>query len=401
MFLAALNVINRYFYFVFAATALLALTPGRKLRLPSSALFLTLMSLFILIFDPTNQDRILDMAKPFVYPMCYILGTSVFTYSPDAPVDLQKEERNISAAIFVMAGGALTRFILNMITNWSSTSRNVIDFWTKSEMAATGQAALASIAVAVAVAFLFANAGKLKKIIGIATLIMIVTYNLVLAGRTLFIMIALLAVVALLYQCITQKRKMTKTVIITLVVILVLITLYNSNAFGLKTTFETSNFYLRFYGGQYSQEMNEDSRMQYKMGHLSYFFDYPWGGEKISKLYGHHAHDLYLDLYNEAGIFALITVIIYIIASLSRMVKCLRSNRITSATKLLILCTYVGCNVQFWLEPITKGMPWLLAAYCFMDGAITYLLMREQDSQEAADSPALPLQTLPVNRKTN
>jgi hypothetical protein len=30
------------------------------------------------------------------------------------------------------------------------------------------------------------------------------------------------------------------------------------------------------------------------------------------------------------------------------------------------------------MEPILAGMPWLLASYCFIDGAVTYLLSEEK-----------------------
>ena len=382
-----LNVINRYFYFVIAAVLVLLLMPNAKVRLNRSAFLLVAVSMCTLLFDPNTQDRVLDMVKPFAYPLCYVLGTSVFTYRKGAPVDLQKEEKNISTAICVIAGGPLLRFILNMITNWGSTNRNVIDFWTKSEMAATGQAALACMAIAVAVAFLFSKAGNQKKIIGAAILLAIITYNLILAGRTIFVLILLIMMVAILYRCITEKIKIGKAVTIILVVLLVLVLLYNNNVFGIKTTVESSNFYLRFYGDKYSQELDEDSRLEYKLAYLSHFLDYPWGGYRIYDALGHSAHDLYLDLYSEAGVFAFIAIIAYIISSLSRMVKCLRSPRFTSPTKLLILCVYIACNIQFWLEPITRGMPWLLAAYCFIDGTITYLLMREQDSLDRVAVP--------------
>ena len=103
-----------------------------------------------------------------------------------------------------------------------------------------------------------------------------------------------------------------------------------------------------------------------------------WGGENINTLFGHRAHDLYLDTYDEAGLIALITIAIYIICSLSRMVKCLKCKSLSTQVKLLIACVYVACNIQFWLEPILRGVPWLLASYCFIDGAVSRLIKNER-----------------------
>ena len=45
---------------------------------------------------------------------------------------------------------------------------------------------------------------------------------------------------------------------------------------------------------------------------------------------------------------------------------------------IVIVCVYLVCNIQFWLEPIIRGVPWLLATYCFIDGTVTNLLGQEK-----------------------
>ena len=93
--------------------------------------------------------------------------------------------------------------------------------------------------------------------------------------------------------------------------------LYNLDLFGVKTAYESSNFYYRFTN---EQAIEEDARMTHKLAYLNYLLDYPWGGGNIRELYGHSAHDLYLDTYDESSIIAFITIIIYIILSLGRMI---------------------------------------------------------------------------------
>lgn len=380
MFLAALNMINRFYIFVLVALLIFLVAPKRKLRVNRSVFVLGILGIAVLIFNPQSNDRMLDMLKPFTYFLCYMMGFGLIQYKAYEPTDLRQDEQKVSSVIYVMAGGAFLHFLLNMITNLKVIKREmVIDFWTKSEMAATGQAALACLAVAISIAFLFTKVGKWKKFVAILTLALIVSYNLILAGRTIFVLIIVVLIAALVYLRTVEKKKISNVILICMAIILVLLILYQVNIFGIRTTVESSNFYLRFYGDASTQELNDDARWTHKLAYLEHFLKYPFGGGNIRNLYGHSAHDLYLDTYDESGVIAFLAIVIYIISSLIRMVKCVRNKNIALETRLLIFCVYLVCNIEFWLEPIMRGMPWLLTSYCFIDGAVTYLLMREKD----------------------
>ena len=385
MFLAALNFVNRFYICVYAAAILFVLTPNRKLRLNYSVLALLMLGVSTLLFDPTAQDAILDMVKPFTFALCFVLGAGLFRNKPDAAVDLQKEEKRVSSVVYVMAGGTFLHFLLNMFRNWSETQRSVLsDFWTRKEMSATGQAAMATLAVAVACSFLFGKVSRKKKAIAIVIVALVVAYNLVLAGRTLFALLLIALVVAGLFICIEEKKNILKPVLTWLMVAVVLVGLYNADAWGLRTQVESSNFYVRFYGGEdtlygdVTQDMGDDARMDHKAAFIKRMLDHPWGGGNIRAEYGHSAHDLYLDTYDEAGVFALCSVVAYIVGSLSRLRKCIKNKKFSIEFRVLMLCTYLICNIMFWMEPIIRGIPWLFAAYCFVDGAVTHLLMRER-----------------------
>lgn len=381
MFLAALNIVDRYYFCIYIAGALFLLTPNRKLRFNSSVAMLLLFGMAIILFNPTSQTTVLNMLKPFAFVLCYIMGFGLFQKRQNRELTLLEEEKRVSVVAYVLAAGTLLHFLLNMMINLGTTVRDeVLDFWTKSEMSATGQAALACLTVGVTIALLFSKVGLRKKLIAIAAIGLIVAYNLILAGRTLFLFIIITAAVAFLYLCIAQRRKSTKRVVVLVLAFLILVLVYNTNIFGVKTTVESSNFYLRFFGGQYTQGLGDDKRLEYKLAYIERFFDHMWGGGNIRKSFGHHAHDLYLDTYDDAGIFALLAIAVYIVSSLRRLWKCIRSKRISLQMRMLVLCTYVVSNMQFWLEPILRGIPWLLACYCFMDGAVSYLLLRAKET---------------------
>ena len=166
---------------------------------------------------------------------------------------------------------------------------------------------------------------------------------------------------------------------ILIVTVSIIVLAYNLDLFGIKTAIENSNFYNRF-NNEYSQDVTEDSRFESKLFFLKSMLGNLWGGGTIRASYGLYAHDLYFDTFDDFGIFAFLFIILYIISSIIRMIKCLKSKNIPFHTKQLIFCVYVIANIQFWLEPIMAGMPWLLAFYCIIDGTVATLLFYENES---------------------
>ena len=381
MFLSALNLINRFYYCIYFAVLFFILHPFRKMRLNASVIVLLVLGLSTMIFDPMARSGILSVIKPFTFVLCYILGFSIFQNKGWGELDLRREEKKTALIIYLMAAGTFVHFILNVVTNTDIGNRNIDDFWTKDTLAATGHAAIACISVGVAVAFLFSEKEKRKKILGIVMLVLIALCNLVLAGRTLFVLILITIGAAVLYISATEKRKIFKTIVIVLIAVLVLVILYNANAFDIKDTVENSNFYDRFFGKNATLDIEDDGRLDKKLDYVKDMLEYPWGGNHLYELHGGYAHDLYLDTYDNAGIFAFLAIVIYIITSLMRAVKCIRNKRFGREIRLLVFCVYLVCNILFWLEPIMRGLPWLLTSYCFMDGAVTYLLAQEEISR--------------------
>ena len=388
LFLGSLNLINRFYYFVYIAAFLFLVMPNGKMRFDSGFFALILFSMTLLLFDPSYQTMVTSMIKPFTYPLCYLIGTSLFSAGVKEDNDLLRDEKRTAWIIYVAASGVLLHFILNRIINHGIDSRNVIDFWTRQEMSATGQATMACLMIAVAVAFLFSKVKKTKKVIAILLLLIILEYNIILAGRTIFALILIAVGIAFLYSIRENRnkrffRRSIKLILIVAVIFGLLFAMYNSNIFGVKDAFESSNFYERFFGGRYAQDMEEDLRFENKLYYVEHFFDSMFGGGHIREDFGRSAHDLYLDTYDEAGIFALIFIVFYIVKSLGRAIRCARNKNLTFEIRLLILCVYVVVNVQFWLEPILRGVPWLLAMYALIDGAVARLLVRERESSAA------------------
>ena len=149
--------------------------------------------------------------------------------------------------------------------------------------------------------------------------------------------------------------------------------IYNNDIIGINRIFEGSNFYNRFFGDAW-QGLLDDGRLDLKFKYLKYLWDYPFGGERIRAIVGNYAHDLYLDTYDQYGVFAFLSICVYMVLSLVRMYRFLRFSNVSFEIKQIAFCVSVALNIQFWLEPIIQGVPFLLIAYCMVDGVVSAVL---------------------------
>ena len=160
-----------------------------------------------------------------------------------------------------------------------------------------------------------------------------------------------------------------------LIVLLALILLYYIDFLSIRSLIEESNLYKRFVGRDVIAGVLSDGRLVYKEQYLRLMLKYPFGGNKIHTIVGGYAHDLYLDTYDEIGILGLITIVAFVSISIRNMIKFILDKTIAFDLKQLVFCTCIVSNLEFWIEPILKGMPWLLAMYCMIDGAVARCLL--------------------------
>ncbi len=374
LFLCAVNVFNQAHIFLIAAFLLFAFTPGRKLSMNSTLLLLVVFSFSMVVFNKDVQSGISTIIMAFFYPMSYLIGRTLFLSDVKTLEDIPPLESKTMSAVCVVAIGTFVHYVLNMLVNIGRSDRNVIEFWSRKELSATGQATFACLIIGVAAAILFSDVSKKKKLLAALALIVVISYNFILAGRTLFVLLAVAVIVSYFYKNLAVGKGIIKSIVIFIIVFALLVICYNYNIFNIKTIYENSNFYDRFYGGEYTQDIDADHRMEYKLYYIEHFFDNVWGGGYIRSQLGHSAHDLYLDTYDESGIFALLAIVIYILSSWRRMFRCLKSKSISLTTKQYVLSIYLVVNIIFFLEPIIRGMPWLLYFYCFIDGLLSSVL---------------------------
>ncbi len=365
IFLMSLNFANLYFYIIFLAFFVCLFSNFRSLRVDIVSILLALISICYILFYPPTRESATTIIKQFAYPMCYVIGLNLANVNKmSAQINRGTDER-IKLSIIIVSIGTFLHYLLNAIINFSSLLRNTRDFWTGEVVSATDQALLAVLAMTVFSVWIVGEFSLLRKLLSLLGLVIVFAYNFVLAGRTILLLEAIIICVAFFFM---QKKMCanarTKNYLFLALLFFVLIFLFLNNVWGIRDWVLNSNLSSRFD----TQEALTDIRLERKFIYLSRIFEFPFGGGHLREFVGGHAHELYLDVFSDVGIFGYCLIIAIVAASIVTAVKLIRSKDLSSDTRCMLLCAFLGINIVFFLEPILQGEPWLFCVYCFICG---------------------------------
>ena len=130
-----------------------------------------------------------------------------------------------------------------------------------------------------------------------------------------------------------------------------------------------STLFSRF-EGSFTYLVDIESRVHTKMRFLTQLVDYPFGDCHIRSMYG-YAHDLLLDAYDEYGMLVFCMLCCILIIGMVQLFSLLRRTGYTESFMLMLLLIYCAILLEFAVEPILVGMPWLFSCYCLINGCVT------------------------------
>lgn len=340
-----------------------------------------ILSVSLLLFWELAFSDSTTIVKCFVWPTAFLLGYGMTIPASYDPKSVEKTERKAGILIVVAVFGLFSHYALNMLINLEQQDlgRNTIDIWSGESRAATGQAALACIPMGWCIAAIVKKSTLKRKVPAIITLLVILYYNLTLSTRLLIIMLPILVAVALIYLLAngTRDKKKTHTLLTIIFIGIVFLFAYSLNLWGFQDTIDNSLLSERFSGNE-GMQIDEDSRWLTKLEYIKRMPQHLWGGSHIFATTGNYAHDVLLDTYDEAGLFALAAVIAILWDAVSKLRHLLKSTHVKFDTKVTVLCIYVAIFMEFMVEPIIAGMPWLLMDFCLFHGIVTGLVKNTQ-----------------------
>lgn len=374
LFFAAMNFYAKFFYFVFASLLLLFIIQRRLLFNKASTLYLVLG---ILMAVYNADEGVLSMIRCMAYAALYVVGNNMAfkvlrNQKNLVDYDPQYSEKKGYALLATIAAGSFTHYLLNFFTNYGDAlGRNTNDVWTGVVMAATGQATLACLMLGLSVAMVFLPPKRGLRGVSIVCILCMLSYNLVLAGRTMIVILMVLLVVSVLYMHKTLKSasQWIKLALGLLFALMVAVVLFMYDVGGIQGYIFESNLFDRF-GFSLESFTSDSSRATSKLAYLANAYKYPLGGLNMRAEFG-YAHDLLLDAYDEYGVAALMLLVLILGSGIRSLYKLLKHTSYGKEFKLALLCVYVSMLLEFCAEPILAGMPWLFSCYCLVNGCIS------------------------------
>ena len=365
--LTAMNFYAKLFYLAILSTLVLfVLQP--KIQISVFTLIFFLLSVLMALYN--LDEGVLSVVRCFVYSLFYIVGYNIVRveslFAGNKKADIcYKRGFWVLATISI---GSFIHFTINFIYNYGKiTDRNTVDIWSKSTMAATGQAAIACLMIGFAVAVIFTAKKSISKIVGILAILLMLAYNLILACRTIIVILMTVSFIGLMYVMRTSKSmtKRLETIMIIMIAIFIITLLISVNAFGIYDLLKESNFFNRFSGSL----AFDSSRTTAKLAYLKNGYKYLLGGLNLRNEYG-YAHDLLLDGFDEYGILCAVVLTIILASGIKEMYRFLEYSSASLMIKTSFLCVYISIHLTFCVEPIMEGMPWLLLCYCLINGCV-------------------------------
>lgn len=376
LFFAAMNFQSKFFYFVFIAFFILMIMQKRIL-INQESFFYLILSVFTAIYDYSGgiNSIIISMA----YFLLYIIGYNMVIIGSEnkkiiCDDSMKIIEKKAYYLLLAIAGGSFTHYMLNFFINFNlELGRNTNDIWTGSIMAATGQAALACLMLAMSVSMIIAPKKKFHRVIGIISILCIFMYDFIIACRTIPVMFIILFIIGLIYvnKSMKNSAKKNKQMLGLFAFVLIILVCIKLNVGGIQEIIINSNLFdrLEFSTNSFN---TETSRMYAKMQFILNAYKYPFGGLNLLNQYG-YAHDLLLDGYDEYGLIGFILLVMILFISIKRVYHLIKYTKYSNEFKLAILCVYVAFLLEFCIEPILAGMKWLFCCYCLISGCVSGL----------------------------
>ena len=226
------------------------------------------------------------------------------------------------------------------------------DFWTRGYVAANTTSVNLIMIISAIYYILFFEKDRRLRITGIVLFFAALSYDLALGKRMpIFIMVLCLVLCVLFDIVFVQKnKKFILVLVIPALGLILLLVLYFINFLGLKDIMDDIRLVIKIKAGFFDFD-----RVKILLWALPYFPKYLWGGQKISSAIGIQIHELWLDVYDYAGLPSYILLMIYTFIYLRDIWNVLKKASVSKPFKLLIVSFVFCAACVMLLEPVMTG----------------------------------------------
>lgn len=372
LFLFCLNFMNKgtYLYFILVL-AFIVWMYAKRIKISITNEFFLLLLCFISYFLIYNIHFSIGLQMFITHCLGPILG-----YFIGYHIINKKSNICINNISVVIVSGLFIHGMLNMFLFFSNgiTSRSVPDIWLGTPIAATLQGIFFTCVCSLLFYSIYIIKSKKNKVIVLLSILFSIYSSLRTASRTLLVITIVTFICnVIIYMYINKIRfnKIFKLIISVFLIISTIIVIYKFNIFNLKDFYEGSEFYNRI-NSDYITTLSEDPRYEMYKKTIIGIYDNPIGGDRIDGV--RYAHNLWLDVGKKVGIIPFTLLILYTVMTLITMIKIIRNNNIEIKFKYLFASIYISMILNFMVEPILEGFPYIFTIMCIFNGATRYYL---------------------------
>lgn len=243
--------------------------------------------------------------------------------------------------------------------------RLILDVWGTNVISATALNATLSLGLGL-LPIVFLKKGENSRLINLIILsvfILCCYCTLQISSRTGLVII-LVSILSFVFFIEKLSKKKIRNIVIFSVVTIVLSILYTLNFLKIKYFVENTYLYYRFT----TVDIQNDSRTNAWGASIKGLFEHPLG-DKATKIDVGYAHNLWLDVGNDAGILPFIFILLFTVSFFYSLSIFLRASH-PVLIKTVILSMSISFTIVFMLEPVIQGLVLYFTIFCFLAGVI-------------------------------
>lgn len=347
IFCIAMNIFHLGQFLLPVICLLLWMDDKFKLKIKNVKVFV-LLCLFSIFFFVFGFKLGFYSVMGFCLPMAYYIGGR-----------LNKSEDNIKRLIYIIALGMGAHVILNMAYDFTIYGTDLFnhtshyDIWLQDEAMPTAVATNYMVFTGCIYYLLFKEKNKKLKFGVLTVYFVMMIYNITVGRRTPILMLGITLIVGMIFDFLVfgnNKKALINILSVFLTVLVLVGIVWVSDLFGIRTLLYDMPFLSKF------REYGLDTgRFDIMINGIKMMPQFLWGGQNISGAMEIQIHDLWLDIYDYAGVVPFVLMFVFTVYEIVSFVKLLFNKKISSDFKMLLIGVYAACLVQAMLEPLMTG----------------------------------------------
>lgn len=331
-----------------------------------NALLILLFCIFYCLFAPSDiLYGINAIIKIFSCFLGYIVGRKVIS-----AMDTNAEP--VINYIIIFAFGLASFGTLSLYSNIKNFGifgweRIMPNFWTGELYNATAQSSLFLLLSGISfyVLVILKRRILLKLLVFTGICLLILNAFLTMSRTAIVYPIITFIITYLSYLFLTRKFRLINFVLLNLLII-VLVVVYNHNAWGIKDFVIELPLFRRMHRTEYINLL-EDTRFIAYSFFIKNMMNYPLGGlNSINPIF--FMHNLWLDVYATSGIFAFLFLLLFTIRIFINLFKIIKHSGVDDGLKIILIGIYLSFFLLFMSEPVLFANPWFFIIFCIIAG---------------------------------